>query len=303
MQNKLVAWITIARLPFHLVGILPFMLGTVLAWKINDSFQIATFVIGLTAVVLTMLSTYLAGEYWDIEEDSISQKIGSTPFSGGTGVLQSGLIDKMNVLKASQVTILIAGALFLSIHIFFPSRPLILILGLLGITGGFFYSTPPIRWVKRGVGELWIAFCYGWLTIATGYYLQVGSIPMLLSWIAAPIALTIFNVILLNEFPDHHADSEAGKTNILVRLGMEKGSILYVVISVIGWFTVLYSTSRVTPQETWFVYFPVFIASAYLVTEMIKKKWRNRENITRLCAANLLVNLGTTVCFILVYMG
>jgi 1,4-dihydroxy-2-naphthoate octaprenyltransferase len=283
LQNKLAAWITVARLPFHLVGILPFILGTVLAWEIDHSFHIGAFIIGVTAVVLTMLSTYLAGEYWDFEEDSISQRIGRTMFSGGTGVLQTGLIDQMNVLKASQVALII--------------------LGVLGLMGGFFYSTPPIRWIKRGLGELWIAFCYGWLTVATGYYLQTGRIPILLVWISAPIALTIFNVILLNEFPDHLADSEAGKTNLLVRLGMENGSILYVIISVIGWFTVLYSTTRINPQKTLLAYSPVFIISVYLVIEMLNKKWRYKENIERLCAANLLVNLGTTACFILAYIG
>jgi 1,4-dihydroxy-2-naphthoate octaprenyltransferase len=303
LQNKLAAWITVARLPFHLVGILPFILGTVLAWEIDHSFHIGAFIIGVTAVVLTMLSTYLAGEYWDFEEDSISQRIGRTMFSGGTGVLQTGLIDQMNVLKASQVALIIAGTIFLIIPVLFPSRALILILGVLGLMGGFFYSTPPIRWIKRGLGELWIAFCYGWLTVATGYYLQTGRIPILLVWISAPIALTIFNVILLNEFPDHLADSEAGKTNLLVRLGMENGSILYVIISVIGWFTVLYSTTRINPQKTLLAYSPVFIISVYLVIEMLNKKWRYKENIERLCAANLLVNLGTTACFILAYIG
>jgi 1,4-dihydroxy-2-naphthoate octaprenyltransferase len=229
--------------------------------------------------------------------------MGATLFSGGTGVLQREVIDKVNVLKISRITNILAGSLFLLIGVLFPSRSLITILGILGIIGGFFYSTPPIRWIKRGIGELWIAFCYGWLTIATGYYLQVGKLPNNLLWIAAPTVLTIFNVILLNEFPDHYADSEAGKTNLLVRLGLEKGSILYVIISVLGWISVLFSTIQGVPQEILLVYIPVFILSVYLVSQMINEKWRYRYCMERLCAANLLVNLGTTVCFILIFMS
>jgi 1,4-dihydroxy-2-naphthoate octaprenyltransferase len=303
LQEKLTAWLIIARLPFHLVGILPFIFGTVLAWSLEKNFQIEPFLIGISAVILTMLSTYMAGEYWDYKEDSISQEIGPTLFSGGTGVLQRELIDKVYVLKASKIIIIIAGALFFLMSLLFPSRSLIIILGILGISGGFFYSTPPIRWIKRGIGELWIAFCYGWLTIATGYYIQAGRFPNNLLWIAAPTAITIFNVILLNEFPDHLADSEAGKNNLIVRLGPEKSAKLYILISILGWISVFFSTTQGVPEEILLPYSPVFILSVYLVTQMIRKKWRYKKGMERLCAANLLVNLGTTACLILVYIS
>ena len=51
-----------------------------------------------------------------------------------------------------------------------------------------------------------------------------------------PIGLTIFNVIFLNEFPDYEADRTVGnKRNIVVRLGKEKGIIVYIAVQAITW--------------------------------------------------------------------
>lgn len=43
-------------------------------------------------------------------------------------------------------------------------------LGIIGILSGFFYSKMPVRWVTRGVGEVLIELCYGWLPITVSYY-------------------------------------------------------------------------------------------------------------------------------------
>jgi hypothetical protein len=62
MQNsnidKIKAWIGLSRPPFHTVGILPFMLGTFLAYKINSTISIEVFILGVSGVILIMLSTY-----------------------------------------------------------------------------------------------------------------------------------------------------------------------------------------------------------------------------------------------------
>jgi len=65
------AWIQLSRIPFHSVGVMPFLLGTVLAWKMDGVFSLPLFLLGVTAVILIMLSTYYTGEYCDIVEDKL----------------------------------------------------------------------------------------------------------------------------------------------------------------------------------------------------------------------------------------
>lgn len=212
-------WVTLSRPPFHVVGVLPFILGSVLAWWLGGSFRWEILAWGTAGVVCVMLATYYAGELWDYAEDSLSGTMHGSPFAGGSQVVQRGLLPREAALWGSFAAVLLALGVGVVLLFGYHTGPWTLPLGIVGLVGGLFYSAQPARWVHRGWGELWIAFCYGWLTVATGFYLQMGSIVPLVTLVALPIALTIFNVILLNEFLDYWADRAAAKTNLVVRLG------------------------------------------------------------------------------------
>jgi 1,4-dihydroxy-2-naphthoate octaprenyltransferase len=173
---------------------------------------------------------------------------------------------------------------------------------MVGMFGGFFYSTRPLRWVSTGLGELWIAFCYGWLPVATSCYLQMGSFPSLVAYVSIPIGLTIFNVILLNEFPDYPADKAAGKRNLSVRLGLEVAAYLYGLASVGSWFTFLFSLSRGVPLQSLWAYVPVMLVSVVLVVMLVRGRWRDPAALEKLCGGTLVVNLGTTGAYILAFL-
>ena len=160
-NEKLWGWIVLSRPSFHTVGILPFILGTVLAWKLSGTFQITSFTLGILAVILIMLSTYHAGEYYDYEGDVISQRLFKNRFAGGTGVLPSGIISRQVPFWTSMISLLMAGIIGFILQFYFKAGPYTILLGCLGAFPGFYYSTPPIRLVKRGWGEVLIGFCYG----------------------------------------------------------------------------------------------------------------------------------------------
>jgi 1,4-dihydroxy-2-naphthoate octaprenyltransferase len=300
--EKLRAWVALSRPPFHSVGVLPFVLGGVLAWRLAGVFRWHIFVWGTIGVVLVMLATYYAGEYWDYLEDSLSARLGPSQFAGGSRVLQAGLLPRHSALWASVIALLLALAVALVLQLGYLTGPWTVPFCAVGLAGGFFYSTRPVRWVSTGFGELWIAFCYGWLPIAVGYYLQVGEIEPLIHWISIPVGLTILNVILLNEFPDYPADSQAGKANLVVRLGRERAALLYGLVSVAATVAMGLSVTRGAPPQTLLPYLPVVILSAALVVLMLRGRWRERPTLERLCGANLLVNLGTTASYILAFV-
>jgi len=304
IAEKLSAWVALSRPPFHSVGVLPFILGGVLAWRQGGTFRWDVCAWGTLGVVLVMLATYYAGEYWDYAEDSLSARWGASRFAGGSRVLQRGLLPRPAALWASLASLLLACGVGLILQLGCRTGPWTIPLGALGMLGGFFYSTRPVRWVSRGWGELWIAFCYGWLPVAVGYYLQAGKITPLVHWLALPIGLTIFNVILLNEFPDYPADLAAGKTNLTVRLGREWASRLYGLTSLGSWAAMLFSLGRSlgVPARALWLYLPVLALSLILVVLVVRGRWRDRATLERLCAANLAVNLGTTAAYILAFV-
>jgi 1,4-dihydroxy-2-naphthoate polyprenyltransferase len=293
-------WLRLSRLPFHSVGVLPFCLGTLMAWK-QGFFRPEVFVVGTLAVVLIMLSTYHAGEYFDQHEDALSKKVFESRFAGGSGVIPEGSLSLRVPLWTSLISFLLAGLLGLLLQFYYRTGPYTLLLGAAGALPGFFYSTRPVRLVERGVGELFIGFCYGWLPVAVSFYIQAGFIDPLIHWISIPIALTIVNVVLLNEFHDYDADVATGKRNLLARLGKTRGAVVYVMLSVLSWAGMILNLYAGTPIRSLWLFFPVLFLSAWLSSEVLKRKYESRAFLELMCGFNIVVHLGTTSAFLLAF--
>jgi len=289
----------LARPPFHAVGVLPFVLGTILAWYQERIFNLPVLVWGIAGVVLIMLATYFAGEYWDYKEDELSGKLHPSRFAGGSGMISKGILPRIFARNASFACIALALGVGVTLQFYYRTGLWTLPLGVSGLLCGFFYSARPIRWVSTGAGEILIAFCYGWLPIAVSFYLQTGYISTLVHWMSVPVGFTIFNVILLNEFPDYEADRTAGKKNILVRYGTKRGTYLYAYLSSASWIFFVVSLHQGVPMQTIWFYIPVFFVSVFLMVMILAGRWQDQRTLERLCGLNILVNLGTTTAYIL----
>ncbi|MGD8546262.1 MAG: prenyltransferase, partial [Candidatus Bathyarchaeota archaeon] len=222
---------------------------------------------------------------------------------GGSQILQQGLLSRHVALWASIISVVAALGTGFILQFRYNTGQYTILFGVLGILGGFFYSTGPVRWVSRGWGEIWIAFCYGWLPVAVGYYLQTGTILTMIHWISIPIGLTIFNVILINEFPDYQADLETNKTNLLVRLSRERASLLYTLLNIGGSIAVIFSLGQGVPSKALWFYSPLMLLSLALIISMMRGYWRNTTTLEKLCAASLIMNLGTTAVYILTFVS
>lgn len=302
MYIKIPAWIRLSRPPFLTVGAFPFILGTLLAWKLDGVFNAPVFAAGMTAVILIMLSTYHAGEYFDYEGDRLAHRMHRNRFAAGSRVLQSGILSPRTALWTSIISFVLAAGIGIYIQCGLKTGPYTILLGSLGIFPGFFYSTRPIRLVERGVGEIFIGFCYGWLPVASAFYTQTGYIAPVIHWIGIPIGFTIFNVIFLNEFPDYAADKTVGKRNLLVRLGIERGAMIYSTAAVLTWLSVLITLKLGVSLKALYLYLPVMALSAVLILMVLNRKYENKKTLEVLCGLNIAINIGTTFSYIVAYV-
>lgn len=301
-MTKIQAWLALSRLPFHTVGVLPFILGTVLAYRTQGMLNFQVLMLGTIGVILIMLSTYYGGEYWDYVEDTLSARNKPSKFAGGSRVLQKGILPRRAALSASIASLSLALVIGIVLQFVYRTGAWTLPFGVVGMFAGFFYSARPIRWVRTGLGELLIALCYGWLPLAVSYYLQAGNIASLVHWMSIPVGLTIFNVILLNEYPDYDADRVAGKRNVLVRLGTKRGAYIYSIAGIGGLLFFFLSLYRGVPSRALWLYLPVAAVSMVLTIMVLKGRWQDRDTLEKLCGANILVNLGTTASYILAFV-
>lgn len=294
------AWVSLSRLPFYTAGILPFLLGNLLAWDITNHLSWSVLGWGVLGLLLILLATHFSAEYFDYEVDALAARSGRNRFSGGSQVLQTGIIPRRHALIASFVSLSLAAGVGMLLQFYYKTGPFTLPLGVLGVIGGLFYAAKPIQWAYRSLGEIWIGFCYGWLTLAASYYIQTGgAIPALVHWVALPIALSIFNVILINEFPDYWADREAGKLTLVARFGKAKMSKVYALISLGAWGSYIFAVKMGVPVKALLFFSPVFILSAATAFQVLRGGYTDRERLERICAKTLIVNLGVTISLML----
>jgi 1,4-dihydroxy-2-naphthoate octaprenyltransferase len=234
-------------------------------------------------------------------EDSISWAGFPSKFAGGAGVFPRRMLGREALFYGSLVSAGLAILSGLVIWIGFETGPWTIPFGLIGILGGFFYSSPPFRWVATGFGEIWILVCYGFLTVAVGLYLPFGQLTLLSTLVSVPIAATIFNVIFANEYPDYESDRAAHKTNLLSRVGRSRGAWIYVIFSIAGNISFVISMFAGVPMLALACYTLPFIISVYCVLGFIRGDWRNRDKLEMICGLTILVNLTTTLSYLMAF--
>ena len=294
---RLKAWAGLARIPFHIVGIMPFILGIVLAWAQGYQINWPVAVLSGLVVLLIMLVTYFSGEYYDFEVDSINKDYNR--FSGGSRVLQTGAVARKSVIFVTYIALAVSAALGLFIYFFFKTGPFTIPLGVFGVFCGYFYTSKPFKWSYRGIGEVIIGICYGWLTVNTGYYLQTGRFDLTASLLSIPIAISIFLVILINEFPDYTADKTMGKKNLVVRFGKERMGVLTFWLLITCYLSFFLSYFSGVPL-IWLAVFSLVPVSFIIINTaaMARKRYNEKSSLEAICARMIIINLLITISFV-----
>ncbi len=228
LKQQALSWVTLLRIGPAARGVLPFLLGTIIAWSQGYPISWAVLLLATLAIILIMLITFLINEYYDYGADIVNRQFHS--LSGGSRVLPMGLVPQRQALWAAYALVIPVSIIGLVLYFFYNTGPLTIPLGVLALFIGYFYTAKPIQLCYRGLGEIAIWFSCGWLATIMGYYLQTSCFDTVAILSSFPGAFSIFLVILINEIPDMTSDKVVGKMNLAVRLGKDKAALLYIAL-------------------------------------------------------------------------
>lgn len=214
------------RAPFFTASIVPVILGTAIAWSRRGEFNAGYFILTLFAGVLFHAGTNVLNDYFDhlSGNDALNEEF-VRPFTGGSRMIQNNALSPREVLVFA-VALFTAGSA-IGIYLTIQVGTGVLLLGVIGLLSGFFYSCPPIALVNRGVGELTIGLNFGALMTLGAYYVQTGHFAWEPLLAAIPLSLLIALVVFVNQFQDMKADAAVGKRHWVVRLGRKRAANWY----------------------------------------------------------------------------
>jgi len=197
---------------FLFAGMLPYLLGQVIAFGLYRSFSWSYFWWGFGGIFLVLVAVELFNEYFDDRQG------GDRIFSHEKAPVPAFFLP-LGILTVGAAFII---GLFLALHRGWP----VLLFSFLGFIGAYFYVGPPLRWAYRGFGEVVIGLCYGPLMLLGSYYLQIRAIDFVPFFVSLICGLSVFCLAVLNEIPDYYQDMLIGKRNLVVRLGRQKAIVL-----------------------------------------------------------------------------
>jgi len=226
MKYKLSIFFLASRPKFLVASAAPVLVGSALGFAAAGTFSSLLFILALLAIMALHSGANMANDYFDhtSRNDWLNQN--PTPFSGGSRYIQQGILSPKTILLASLLWFTVGS--IIGVIIFWLTQSIfILILGLIGLLGGFFYTAPPVRLGYRSVGEPVIALLFGLLPVYGSYYLQTETIDIIPLLPAVIVGILIFLVILVNEFPDVAADAAVNKRTLVVRFGIPAAIWIY----------------------------------------------------------------------------
>ncbi|MCJ7508392.1 MAG: 1,4-dihydroxy-2-naphthoate octaprenyltransferase [candidate division Zixibacteria bacterium] len=294
-------WLIAVRAPFFTASLVPVLVGVTLAYNQTGKFYFWRFILTLLGVVCFNAGTNLANDYYDHKTTDDDINPSPTPFTGGSRVIQNGLISPKSMLLGSFLCFGIGSAIGLYLNAITPGN-LVLLLGIIGVLSGFFYTASPIGIVYRGWGELTVGLNLGVLAVLGTYYVQTHSLSWVALWASLPISFLVAAILYINEFQDYQPDKTANKKHLVVRLG-RKNAVYGYYFLIVGTYLVILGSiifKVITPFA-----FLSFLTIPLAVTAIRVLK-ANYDKIVELIPANattvkihLLVGLLLSLGFVL----
>lgn len=297
-------WFRWSYVPLVLSGLLPFWVGTLLA-RVNG-FPWRAPVAGWASlgVILVILAAFWIKELHDPENDRqpLTEKIASLS-PDVPGWLQ-GAVSVVTLKKMSWGAVATAAAVGWLLQFYFHTGSWTILLGVLGLLGGYAYAALPAHWRAWGAREAIAALCFGPLPVTAGFYVQSSSLVSELFLFALPLSFSSLNVCLSKSFLDYQADRRAGKPSLTVHLDLVGGAFIYTlanIITIIGLVGCILFPAASLPyhQGLWGI-----ILLAVINQEMVKRKqYKEHRGQLILWGLTIGVNLGMAAWFLVMIWG
>lgn len=194
----------------------PVLLGSAYA-AAQGSFGLGPFLVALTGAVLLHLSFNLLNDVLDHRQGIDEANLTPTPFSGGSRVIQRGLLGS-DAMLGLAVGLGLAGSALGITSALSAGWP-VLVLGLLGVGIGYAYSGAPFRLADRGLGEVAAALVFGPLVTSGAAAVQSTSAWLPALAVGLPLGASMAAFWMVKELPDAPWDARTGRRTLVVRLG------------------------------------------------------------------------------------
>ncbi|HEY7524965.1 MAG TPA: prenyltransferase [Candidatus Limnocylindrales bacterium] len=294
-------WLTLraTRLPFLSATFVPVLIGIAIAAS-HDRFDLPTALLTVLGAAFVHLGINVSNDVFDATLGADDVNVTPTQYSGGSRVIQYGLVSLPRMAAISALFFAAAAVVGLTLMALRGSQALLAI-GVLGFVLGIGYTAPPLKLVYRGLGEIAVAVGFGPLMLLGAYVVQTRGA---LSWEAlaasVPVAVLVALILYVNEIPDRRGDAHAGKRTLPVRLSPAAVVRLYEVSIAAAFASVVVSVALGALPVTALVIL-LAIPLALRVRDGLAPNYDNPYGLMAIMGVNIRLHLVVGVLLLVAY--
>ncbi|MCX7737102.1 MAG: 1,4-dihydroxy-2-naphthoate octaprenyltransferase [Candidatus Kapabacteria bacterium] len=219
--NKLNIWIQAFRPFAYSASVTPVILAAMLAlsYKPNETAWFL-FPVILICAVLFHTGANLVSEYFDYKN-----QVDKVDTFGSSRVLVEGLLQPKQVLNAGIIAFAIGFILGL-VLVYFRGTD-ILILGLIGLIGGYFYTAKPFQFKYIALGDLLIFLLFGPLLVLGAYLGLTGDMNYYVLYVSIPVGFLVVAILHANNTRDIKFDKRAKIKTLAMLVGLKGAKFEY----------------------------------------------------------------------------
>lgn len=296
-QNKVVIWLNQTRANFLILAVLLVLIGIALSYKYlpeGREIRWLDMVLIIAGTVLAHASVNLFNEYSD-HLTGIDRHTKRTPFSGGSGMMKSGLTKPSEVLAAAVFTLLISGSI--GIYYGIVAHWSIFVIILTGAFSILFY-TPLLTRLMLGelfsgltLGTLVVLGTFISLTATPGQSLET-LLPFEVIMISIPPGILTSLLLLLNQFPDSEADRNGGRKHLVIKFGYKNAAYIYA-SGVVATFVIILVLPVAGVSSFWLYLGLIPVPIIFKATSTALKSYNNIDRLIPALGANIVTVLLT----------
>jgi 1,4-dihydroxy-2-naphthoate octaprenyltransferase len=217
----------------------PVLVGTAVAWTQTISahslfgrLHVMHLLATLVAISLLHVGANLINDYYDY-----LRGIDTTNTFGPGGLIQQGLIRPVTVLTCGLIA-LGAGAI-IGLILALSTSPLLLLLGVLGLCGAYFYSATTRSLSSLALGELVAFWIFGPLITLGAYVVQAWQASNTILPYGIALGLLAAAIIHVNNMRDAEGDMHAKKRTFANLLGPSWSRVLFVALLLLSYVPII----------------------------------------------------------------
>jgi 1,4-dihydroxy-2-naphthoate octaprenyltransferase len=229
--RRLVRTWWMATRPFSFTAsVVPVTLGAVLAGY-HGQLNPWLFALTLLGSVLIHAGTNLANDYYDWKKGADTS--GSL---GPSRVIQDGLLTPQQVFIGALVCFGLGS--LIGLYLVAVRGVFILLIGILSVLAGWFYTAGPKAFAYIGLGEVVVFIFMGPVMVIGSYYVQMQAAPLSVVLLSLPIGFLVAAILHANNMRDLESDLAHNKRTLANILGRQASRWEYLLL-VSGSFVVL----------------------------------------------------------------